>query len=75
MKLLPIALFGAFTVTVEALADLKCHQCYGATIQECIDSGTIVTCAKNQESCMIAERKQNGVLMRVRFFSLNITFV
>ena len=68
MKFLPIVLFGALTVTVKALADLKCYQCFEATLQKCIESGTIVTCRENQESCMVVERKQHGVVVRVSFF-------
>lgn len=67
MKFGQVALLGALSVA-EALEDLKCHQCYGTSVQNCIDSGTVVTCGKNQESCMLTERKRNGVVIRVRHY-------
>ena len=63
MKLLPVIC--SALGFVNGLDPLKCHWCIGSTLDNCIANGSTQYCRKAQESCMLTERRRNGVLMSV----------
>ena len=60
-------------VSAQNLPPLKCFTCWAYSIDECIRVGSVVECNKNQESCMLVERKKGDQVISVRqnFFAKN----
>ena len=46
---------------------LKCHTCWATSLELCQQNGEIRECNRNQESCMLTERRQDGKVISVKF--------
>jgi hypothetical protein len=52
--------------SVSSLEPLKCFKCFGKNLDDCLSMGRTTFCnPKNQQSCMLTERRQNGEVISV----------
>ena len=45
---------------------LYCHTCWATSLELCQKNGQIRECNRNQESCMLTERRQDGKVISVK---------
>ena len=50
---------------------LKCHTCWATSLELCQQNGEIRECNRNQESCMLTERRQDGKVISVKNLKKN----